>query len=97
MDCLYWGSCEYSDSLVTVGTGRLDARGEARIHYDYPKVDDADHTLGEKIYTYTIEATDPDTGRTVSNQTSQILHSTDGYVGIRVPYWNQKTNGLKIE
>ena len=41
--------------------------------------------------------TDPDTGKTVSNQASQILHATDGYVGVRAPYWNEKAKGLKVD
>lgn len=53
--------------------------------------------MGEKIYTYTVEVTDPDTSKTVSNQSSQILHATNAYVGIRVPYWNQKKNGVKVD
>lgn len=94
-DCIYWGSCAYGDSLVMTATGRLDSRGEAKISYDYPKTDDADHTTGEKIYTYSVEITDPDTEKTVSNSTSQILHTTDAYVGIQVPYWNPKKDGVK--
>lgn len=95
-DCLYWGSCEFSDSLQTTGTGRLDSNGAASIHFDYPKKNDDQKTLGEKIYTYTVEATDPDTGKTVSNQASQIFHTTDAYLGIRVPYWNIKQDGIKV-
>jgi|GEM_PF-844759 len=96
-DCVYWGSCAYGDNLVTTATGRFDDKGEATITYDYPKTDDADRTVGEKIYTYTLEATDPDTEKTVSNQTSQILHTTDAYVGIKVPYYQQKKDGVKVD
>lgn len=78
-DCIYWGACSYSDNLVTTATGRLDASGETKLTYNYPKTDDADHTLGEKIYTYSMEILDPDTAKTVSNSTSQILHTTDAY------------------
>lgn len=79
-DCVYWGSCSFGDNLVTTATGRLDNAGEAKITYEYPKTNDADNTVGEKIYSYTLEITDPDTSKTVSNQASQILHTTDAYV-----------------
>ena len=78
-DCVYWGSCAFGDSLVTTATGRLDNAGETKISYDYPKTDDKDQTVGEKIYTYTLEITDPDTQKTNSNVASQILHTTDAY------------------
>lgn len=94
-DCVYWGSCAYGDNLVTTSTGRLDSNGEAKIAYDYPKADDADHTVGEKIYTYTMEIADPDTLKTNANTASQILHTTDAYVGIKAPYWNLKKDGIK--
>lgn len=95
-DCVYWGSCSYGDNLVTTATGRLDNNGEAKLSYEYPKSDDADNTLGEKIYTYTMEITDPDTEKTNSNVASQILHTTDAYVGVKAPYWNVKKDGVKI-
>ncbi len=79
-DCVYWGSCSFGDNLVTTATGRLDNAGETKIAYEYPKTNDADNTVGEKIYSYTLEITDPDTSKTVSNQASQILHTTDAYV-----------------
>lgn len=44
-----------------------------------------------------MEVTDPDTAKTVSNSTSQILHTTDAYVGVKVPYWNLQKDGVKIE
>lgn len=96
-DCIYWGSCRYDDNLVTTATGRLDSAGEAKITYEYPKTDDADHTVGEKIYTYTMEITDPDTDKTVSNSTSQILHTTDAYVGVKTRYWNLRKDGVKVD
>jgi hypothetical protein len=95
-DCVYWGSCAYGDNLVTTSTGRLDATGEAKISYAYPKIDDKENPVGEKIYSYSLEITDPDTSKTVSNTTSQILHTTDAYVGVKVPYWNLQKDGVKV-
>lgn len=44
-----------------------------------------------------MEVADPDTGKTVSAVTSQILHTTDAYVGVKVPYWNLKKNGIPVD
>lgn len=96
-DCVYWGSCAYGDNLVMSATGRLNDKGEASLTYDYPKTDDADHTVGEQIYTYTLEITDPDTTKTNAHSTSQILHTTDAYVGIKTPYYQQKKDGIKVD
>lgn len=96
-DCVYWGSCSYEDNLVLTATGRLDGSGEAKLSYGYPKTDDTDRTVGEKIYTYTMEITDPDTEKTNSNVASQILHTTDAYVGIKSRYWNLRKDGVKVD
>ena len=56
-----------------------------------------DNTVGEQIYNYSLEITDPDTSKTVSNTTSQILHTTDAYVGVKVPYWNLQKDGVKVD
>ncbi len=95
-DCVYWGSCSYGDNLVMTATGRLDGNGEAKLSYEYPKSDDSDNTIGEKIYTYTMEVTDSDTLKTNANVASQILHTTNAYVGIKAPYWNVKKDGVKV-
>lgn len=52
---------------------------------------------GEKIYSYTFEVTDPDTGKTVADTVSQILHTTDAYVGIRTPYWNTSGEDIWVD
>ena len=92
MDCLYWGSCEYHDTLDSSGTGKLDTKGDATVHHDY-KVGE---TTGEQIYTYSMEVTDPDTQKTVNQSVSQIVHATDAYVGVTAPYWNSGKSGVKM-
>lgn len=95
-DCVYWGSCAFGDNLVMAATGRLDSNGETKIAYNYPKTDNTNHTVGEKIYTYTMEITDPDTSKTNANTTSQILHTTDAYVGVKTQYWNLRKDGIRV-
>ncbi len=41
--------------------------------------------------------TDPDTKKTVNQNVSQIVHTTDAYVGIKSPYWNSGKSGAKID
>lgn len=41
-----------------------------------------------------MDITDPDTQKTNANTASQILHTTDAYVGIKAPYWNLKKDGI---
>jgi hypothetical protein len=40
---------------------------------------------------------DPDTKKTVSDSVSQVVHTTDAYVGIRVPYWGAKPESIKVD
>lgn len=91
MDCIYWGSCDYNDVLIQSGTGVLDAQGKGSIQYQYNEEE------GGKIYTYSMEVTDPDTKRTVNTSVSQILHTTDGYVGMILPYWNTEKTGISLQ
>lgn len=93
MDCLYWGSCEFNDSMESNGTGILDAKGDGSFRYEYRIWD----TAWEKIYTYSLEVTDPDTQKTVNQSVSQILHTTDAYVGVDVPYWNSTKKWVKLD
>jgi hypothetical protein len=51
----------------------------------------------EKIYTYSVEVTDTETRKTVKQSTNVIVHATDGYVGIKVPYWNTQKTGIPVE
>ncbi len=93
MDCLYWGSCEYHDTLIASGTGRLDTHWDALVHREYRKWE----TVWEQIYTYSLEVTDPDTEKTVNQSVSQIVHATDAYVGVMAPYWNSGKSWIKLD
>ncbi|MDD2515797.1 MAG: MG2 domain-containing protein, partial [Candidatus Gracilibacteria bacterium] len=98
-DCVYWGYCDYSDNLLTTRTGKIEANGEAEEEYTYPseeKDQTNDTKNGEKIYNFNFTVADPDTGKTVNKTVSQVLHNTDGYVGLNVPYFSQFKNGVDI-
>ncbi|MEF2175972.1 MAG: MG2 domain-containing protein [Candidatus Absconditabacteria bacterium] len=85
-NCLYWGDCSYSDELQEFKDFVIDKDGNYNFKYLYPQ----DEDKGEKIYNFTFTVTDPDTQKTVSKTVSQVLHTTDGYIGIKTPYWNSK-------
>ena len=103
--CLLWGSCAYHDEFVDSSTGVTDADGSFRMHSDYPTRDATRVQTGsvvpqastERIYTYAVQVTDPDTGRTVENRVNQILHTTDAYVGLRADYFQASGTGVQAD
>jgi hypothetical protein len=52
----------------------------------YPTTKDA----AEKLYSFIFQVQDPTTQKPVSTTVSEVIHATDGYVGIQVPYRNSK-------
>ncbi len=98
-NCLYWGACSYSDTLEDAKLGRTDGNGRGIVSYEFPKTDAGTGTWEnpEKIYTFSVEVTDPDTGKTVTQAFSKVAHATDAYVGIRTPYWTSKGQPIKAE
>lgn len=93
-DCVYWGYCDTSDSFVATLTGKLDGNGRTRISYVMPELAKTDQ---ERIYSFNTDVTDPDTGKTVNATVSKILHHTDANVGIRSPYWVNKSDPIRVE
>ncbi len=93
-DCVYWGYCYYSDQFVLNLSGKLDANGRGILEYEMPEFGPED---GEKLYSFHIETTDPDTGKTVNQTVTKVLHRTDANVGIRSPYWVNKGDPIPAE
>ncbi|MDR0650095.1 MAG: hypothetical protein LBG59_01465 [Candidatus Peribacteria bacterium] len=79
--CIWRGDCSYGDSYYTEVTFTTDTLGKHTIQHHFPK-----EAATEKIYTFNMNLQDPDTQKTVQQYASVILHSTDGYVGIKSPY-----------
>ncbi|MDD3302064.1 MAG: MG2 domain-containing protein [Candidatus Gracilibacteria bacterium] len=92
-DCIYWGFCNYSDNLSAVKGFSIDSNGKGTINYSFSTSTGS----AEKIYTFNIEVEDKDTKKTVNKSVSTILHSTDSYVGLKTPYWNDKKNGISAK
>ncbi|MDD2908711.1 MAG: MG2 domain-containing protein [Candidatus Gracilibacteria bacterium] len=97
-NCLYWGYCSYSDNIEFSKEGDMNASGLEEWNYTFPKEtqDENKNNLGEKIYTFNVTITDPDTKKQVSNSYEAILHNTDAYVGIKAPYYSVQKDGIKL-
>ncbi|MDQ1344256.1 MAG: alpha-2-macroglobulin [Patescibacteria group bacterium] len=93
-DCVYWGFCDHSDQFIENLEGKLDGNGRAVLSYAMPEIGAED---SEKLYNFNIETTDPDTGKTVNQTVTKVLHRTDANVGIRSPYWVNKNDPIRID
>jgi len=89
--CVYWGECGYSDNTLDEGTGAIDGNGKGSFEYAY------NTGSGETIYTHLVSVTDPQTGKSVTESKSDIVHATDGYVGVKAEYYNAAGKGVKAE
>jgi len=49
-----------------------------------------DINAAEKLYSFIFQVEDPTTKKPVSETVSEVIHATDGYVGIQLPYRNTK-------
>jgi uncharacterized protein YfaS (alpha-2-macroglobulin family) len=92
-DCVYWGYCSYEDYLSDVKEFRVDENWKWVFSYNFP----TKYEESEKIYNFNVEVEDKDTKKTVNKTVSTILHSTDAYVWIEAPYWNDKKVWIKWE
>ncbi len=93
-DCVYWGYCNNSDQFVANLDGKLDANGRATLSYQLPELASGGE---EKLYSFNVEVTDPDTGKTVNQTVTKVLHLTDANIGIRSPYWVNKNEPVKVD
>lgn len=93
-DCVYWGYCNNSDQFVETVAGKLDANGRSTLSYQMPELASGGE---EKLYNFNIETTDPDTGKSVTQTVTKVLHLTDANIGIRSPYWVNKGDPIKVD
>lgn len=49
-----------------------------------------DKEAAEKLYSFIFQVEDPTTKKPVSTTVTKVIHATDGYVGIQLPYRNVK-------
>ena len=87
-NCLYRGSCSYRDQYHESNEFNIDENWTYTFKYLFPEQDYQKNLLWEKIYSFNFEVIDPDTKRTVSKTVSQVVHNTDWYVWLQIPYRN---------
>lgn len=93
-DCMYWGYCNYWDNLNSwVESFKINENGEYIFDYKFS----SDVKDAEKIYSFNVDITDPDTKKTVSNSVSKVLHTTDAYVWLKANYYNSKEKWIYME
>jgi hypothetical protein len=79
--CIQWGDCRYRDTYHKSDSFTTDNVGKYTIQHRFPK-----DATSEKIYSFNIVIQDPDTQKAVQQHESVILHTTDGYVGLKGNY-----------
>ncbi|MEI6673316.1 MAG: hypothetical protein WCL02_08685 [bacterium] len=62
----------------------INAAGNYTVNYA------TDTGAAEKLYSFIFQVQDPTTKRPVSTTVTKVIHATDGYVGLQVPYRNTK-------
>ena len=80
--CLYRWECRNGDQWIKDEEFFIDAQWKWIIQYTSPKSD----TGYEYIYTFNVNIVDPQTSNLVNKSSSVVLHQTDWYVGIKLPY-----------
>ncbi|MDD3262384.1 MAG: MG2 domain-containing protein [Candidatus Absconditabacteria bacterium] len=88
--CLYRGECRNGDQWIKNEEFSIDGQGKGTIQYTTPKTD----TGNEYIYTFNVNIVDPQTSNLVNKSSSVVLHQTDGYVGIKLPYRTSLEKGI---
>ena len=92
-NCIYWGHCEYNDSLEKRWEFKIDATWNFKFNYKFTW----EKNTWEKIYNFSFDITDPDTKRVVTKTVSKVLHNTDWYIWIKSKYYNWLNKWVKIE
>lgn len=98
-DCLYWWYCNNSDSLLYSDSWEINGNPDWTWKYDFPKdeLDQNKNPNWEKIYSFTITMGDPDTKKQVTKTYWVVLHNTDAYVWLKVPYFSTKNDWIKFD
>ncbi|EKE29741.1 MAG: hypothetical protein ACD_2C00107G0001 [uncultured bacterium (gcode 4)] len=97
-DCLYWGYCNYNDNMTNEWEWDIKPGADETWNYKFPaEVQDANKNPNwEKIYSFNVTIEDPDTKKQITNSYETILHNTDAYVWVRVPYYSKQQDWIKF-
>ena len=80
------------DTPISTPDAEFTIGNEGTYLLQYPTTKEA----AEKLYSFTFEIADPTTKKPVSKTITKVIHATDGYVGLQVPYRNTKDQGIAV-
>ncbi|MEM9189354.1 MAG: MG2 domain-containing protein [Myxococcota bacterium] len=83
----FWSRYETSESYITDGVARTDARGNLRVAFQ----DRAESFRGPQDYLVNVSVTDP-TDQTISKRSVITMHPTDLYLGLHTQEYVQAVN-----
>ncbi len=92
VNCMYWNECNYMDTPIAAEDSSFTINAAGNYLVKYPTSEDA----AEKLYSFIFQVQDPTTQKPVSTTVSEVIHATDGYVGIQLPYRNSKEQGILL-
>lgn len=83
--CIYWWDCSYSDNFIDNKEFEIWDDGIYKFSKIIKQQDKDD--LSEKIFNINFTVNDPNTWKSVSSNVQTVVHNTDWYVWIDVPYF----------
>lgn len=92
INCIYWNECNYMDTPIFAEDSTFHINVNGNYLLKYPTSKDA----AEKVYSFIFQVQDPTTQKPVSTTVSEVVHATDGYVGIQIPYRNSKEQWIVL-
>ncbi|EKE28080.1 MAG: hypothetical protein ACD_3C00105G0018 [uncultured bacterium (gcode 4)] len=97
-ECLYWGYCNYEDNMTSEWEWDIKPGSDETWNYKFPTetTDDNKQSAWEKIYSFNVTIEDPDTKKQITNSYETILHNTDAYVWVKVPYYSKQQDWIKF-
>lgn len=80
--CIYRWECRNGDQWIKDENFSIDGNWKWILKYTTPNSD----TGYEYIYTFNVNIIDPQTSNVVNKSKSTVIHQTDWYVGLKMPY-----------
>jgi len=92
ISCIYRDECDYIDRSINLEDSNftVDKNWNYKLSY---KIND---TESESLYSFIFEVKDPTTQKPVSKTVNKVIHATDWYVGIQLPYRNTNKQWIKL-
>lgn len=93
ISCIYWDDCQYADTPIASDDSSFTINSLGNYTLSYP----TDTTTAEKLYSFIFQVQDPTTKNPVSKVVTKLIHSTDGYVWIKLPYRNTQQQWIALQ